>query len=60
MRPHLTLVLNVYCVAVCLDLLVHVWFCCIKFSFFQFHAKGLAGKNISEMTYFYVEWDVKS
>ena len=26
----------------------------------QYDAKRLAGKNISEMTYLYVEWNVKS
>jgi len=30
-------------------------FGCFYFAFF----KRLAGKNLSEMTYFYVEWDVK-
>jgi len=27
--------------------------------FFQYYAKRLAGKNVSEMTHFCVQWDVK-
>jgi len=30
---------------------MHVCFCCVTFSF-RYLAKGLAGKNVSEMTYF--------
>jgi len=37
-----------------ISLQVHVCFCCvtITFNFFQYQPKRLAGKNVSEMTYF--------
>ena len=50
-RPNLVLVFKcLFCVIVCFGLLAHVCFCCVQF--FQFDAYRLAGKNVSEMTYF--------
>jgi len=42
------------------SLLVHFCFCCVRFSFLLYHAKWLAGKNVSETTYFCVSLDAKS
>jgi len=34
-------------------------FACVKFIFLHYCAKRLAEKNVSEVTYFCVEWDVQ-
>ena len=35
-------------------------FVVLSFVFFQYQAKRLAGKNVSKMTFFCVEWDEKT
>ena len=42
--------LGLFCVIVRLH--VYVCFCCVRFIFFQYYARRLARKNVSEMTYF--------
>ena len=50
---------SIFCCSILFLLRMHVCFCCVCFSFFRSYAKRLAGKKVSEMTYFVLTQPIK-